>query len=147
MHSLKPVDVAIGILINEQQQFFITKRGVDLTHPGLWEFPGGKVESNESSYQAVCRELHEECAVEVDKAKLLVQLWHHYRQQPLLLHVFLIQEYRGEPQSCLQQVFAWVGIDDIGQYDFPEANDTIVDVLRLSLEDGSLLVESIEDNT
>jgi len=62
------VQVAVGVLIREDGAFLLTSRPSGKPYAGYWEFPGGKVEPGESSYQALCRELQEELGVEVKTA-------------------------------------------------------------------------------
>ena len=59
------VHVAVGVIINDQQQVLIAKRPDHLHQGGLWEFPGGKVDNGEDVEQALVRELHEELDLDV----------------------------------------------------------------------------------
>ena len=58
----KTVDVAVGILINAQNQFLLTSRPPGKVYEAYWEFPGGKLEAHETVEQALTRELEEERA-------------------------------------------------------------------------------------
>jgi 8-oxo-dGTP diphosphatase len=53
----KTVEVAVGILINAQNQFLLTSRPLGKVYESYWEFPGGKLEANETVEQALSREL------------------------------------------------------------------------------------------
>jgi len=70
----KTIDVAVGILINAQNQFLLTSRPPGKVYEGYWEFPGGKLEAHETVAQALARELEEELGLQIED----VQLW---RQQ------------------------------------------------------------------
>ncbi|STQ81890.1 8-oxo-dGTP diphosphatase [Hafnia alvei] len=63
--SLKHLHIAVGIIRNDEGEIFITQRGGDSHLSGLWEFPGGKIEVNESPVQGLQRELLEETGIEV----------------------------------------------------------------------------------
>ena len=66
------IHVAVGVIINNQQQVLIAKRPDHLHQGGLWEFPGGKVDEGETVTQALKRELHEELDLDADLVVLTV---------------------------------------------------------------------------
>jgi len=65
-HNRKTVDVAVGILINAQNQFLLTSRPPGKVYEAYWEFPGGKLEAHETVEQALTRELEEELGLKID---------------------------------------------------------------------------------
>jgi len=73
----KVVHVAVGV-IRREQQYFLTKRLVNAHQGGKWEFPGGKVESDETVAQALYRELKEEIAIDVLSCQPLIEISHDY---------------------------------------------------------------------
>ena len=78
--AARPIDVAVGILVNAHGDVLLGQRPAGKPYAGYWEFPGGKVESGESIEHA------------------------HVR-----LHFFISHDWRGEPQSLEGQAFAWQG--------------------------------------
>ena len=125
------VHVAVGVIKNKQNQFLISKRLNHLHQGGLWEFPGGKVEKNESVYDALCRELDEELAIQVVKAEPLIKITHTYSDKSVLLDVWLVEEFTGSATSQQQQPIKWVLSKDLSQYEFPAANQGIISSLSL----------------
>jgi len=126
----KTVHVAVGVIISidDQQptQYFLTKRLADAHQGGKWEFPGGKVEKNESVFQALARELKEEIAIEVLTCFPLITINHTYIEKKVCLEVFVIDNYVGEPNAQEGQGQGWFSLDELKVLDFPEANQEII---------------------
>jgi 8-oxo-dGTP diphosphatase len=74
---------------------------------GLWEFPGGKVEAEESVETALGRELHEELGIVVDVARPLIKVQHDYPDKQVLLDVWEVSAFTGEPHGAEGQ--PWPG--------------------------------------
>jgi len=129
----KTVHVAVGVIIsiNDQQrtQYYLTKRLADAHQGGKWEFPGGKVEKNESVAQALARELKEEVGIEVLSCFPLTVITHDYVDKKVCLDVFVVDNYVGEPSAQEGQGQGWFSLDDLKMLDFPEANQAIIEKL------------------
>ena len=101
------VDVAVGILINADDQFLLTSRPPGKVYEGYWEFPGGKLEAGETVAQALSRELHEELGLQIGA----VQLWHQqlvdYPHALVRLNFCKVHEWQGELEMREGQKFAW----------------------------------------
>ncbi|TQV79434.1 Nudix family hydrolase [Exilibacterium tricleocarpae] len=129
---MKVVHVAAGVIVNGRGEVLIAKRP-DHTHQGgLWEFPGGKVEAGESVPAALARELLEELAIEVTHSRPLICIRHDYADKSVLLDVWKVTGFSGEPQGNEGQPVAWVGADQLLDFAFPAANVPIVAAARLS---------------
>jgi 8-oxo-dGTP diphosphatase len=131
---MKRVHVAVGVLANAQQQVFITQRAQHLHQGGLWEFPGGKVERDETVYAALQREMREELGIAVTHATPLIRIAHDYADKAVLLDVWHVTAWQGTPRSMEAQPSAWVDISRLHDYRFPEANARIVTALRMPCE-------------
>ena len=125
------VHVAVGILFNPQGEVLLTRRPLHVHQGGLWEFPGGKVEAAETIQAALQRELHEELGITVLSARPLIRIRHAYPDKRVLLDVWRIEHYRGEPQSLEAQPLCWAAPDALNRLDFPAADVPIIDALRL----------------
>lgn len=128
---MNEVHVAVGVVIDAQGQVLITKRALDVHQGGLWEFPGGKVESGESLEQALFRELKEELGIEVSSSSSLIEIRHEYSDKSVFLDVCLIREFRGEAKGVEGQPLLWVAIERLGNYDFPAANEPIIKAIEI----------------
>lgn len=125
----KRVHVAVGVILADQQ-VFLTKRADNVHQGGKWEFPGGKVEANETVYQALSRELKEEIGIEVLSCIPLVEISHDYVDKSVLLEVFIIDNYLGEPSAQEGQLEAWFEVATLSTLDFPAANIEIINKLK-----------------
>ena len=134
------VHVAAGVLINEDGQVLIAKRGDKQYQGGLWEFPGGKVELGESVFDALAREFKEEVDIRILSAIPLQQIKHDYGDKQVLLDVWLSRQldvlsnvprvFEGTAQGRENQKIAWVDIQALENYDFPEANKDIIERIK-----------------
>ncbi len=130
------VHVAVGVILNDAGQILIARRPRDSHQGGLWEFPGGKIESGERVEAALKRELREELGIEVWESEPLLQIRHDYGDKRVLLDVCVVREFGGEPKGAEGQPLQWVAADELGQYRFPAANDAIISAVRSLLISG-----------
>lgn len=124
------IHVAVGIIFNQQGEVLITKRSEHSPYPNLWEFPGGKIELNESSESALCRELFEELAITCHQYQFWRQHHHVYPDCEVTLDIYLVTEFSGEVK-CMesQQAYRWLPISALSAFDFPEGNKKIISEL------------------
>lgn len=133
------IHVAVGVIINAEHQFLVAKRHSSADQGDLWEFPGGKLEMGEAVYSALCRELDEELAIKVLAAEPFLKISHDYAKYSVLLDVWLVTEFAGEPKGQQGQPTQWVDREALKQLPVPEANKAIVErLLNTSLIDLSL---------
>lgn len=126
---LNTVHVAVGVIIStseENIQIFLTKRLQNSHQGGKWEFPGGKVESNETVAQALSRELIEEVDIKVLSCLPLMTIEHDYGDKKVCLDVFVVDNYEGEPCAQEGQQEGWFTLNALKKLDFPEANQAII---------------------
>ena len=103
----RPVDVAVGVLIDAQGNFLLTSRPEGKVYAGYWEFPGGKLEAGESVEQALRRELHEELGIEIGAvAPWKVELI-DYPHARVRLHFCKVFAWTGEFEMRERQSMAW----------------------------------------
>jgi 8-oxo-dGTP diphosphatase len=126
---MKQIWVAVGVIYDPVQGYFICRRATHQHQGGKWEFPGGKVESNETVEQALARELHEEIGIVVTKASPLLVIEHTYSDKSVKLDVWLVTEFIGLAQSLEGLENRWASVDELVKLDFPDANKPIIDAL------------------
>ena len=124
----KIVHVAVGV-IKQDHKFFLTKRLADSHQGGKWEFPGGKVEENETVHQALHRELKEEVAIETLTCELLMQISHDYGDKKVLLDVFVVDNFNGQAKALEGQQSGWFTLVEFAALNFPAANQAIIEKL------------------
>jgi 8-oxo-dGTP diphosphatase len=122
---MKVVEVAVGV-IKRADKIYISKRADTLHQGGLWEFPGGKREQQESIEQALCRELLEEVNITILEQQALMVIEHDYGDKKVKLDVRLVEQFLGEPSPQENQFAQWVNIDELNNYEFPQANLPII---------------------
>lgn len=125
------VHVAVGVILNEDGHILIAKRADNAHQGGLWEFPGGKVEQNETVVDALTRELHEELAINVVATEPLIKIRHDYGDKIVLLDVHKVIEFTGTPHGNEGQPIQWVSAQQLHQFEFPAANRPIVTAIQL----------------
>ena len=103
----RPVDVAVGVLIDRDGRFLITSRPAGKVYAGHWEFPGGKVEPGESVEQALQRELHEELGITIGAAQAWKTTLHDYAHALVRLHFCKVFDWRGVFEMREAQEMAW----------------------------------------
>jgi 8-oxo-dGTP diphosphatase len=123
------IRVVVGLLADDSGQILIAQRRAGTHMAGRWEFPGGKRHTGESALDALCRELREELAVEVDAAEPLIVLEHEYPDRHVELDTWLVTAWRGRPRGCEGQQLRWVAAGDLGNADLLEADAPIVAAL------------------
>lgn len=122
--------MAVGALTDGAGRVLIARRAEALHQGGLWEFPGGKVESGESVAAALFRELREELGVEIESATQLIEVRHDYGDRRVLLDVHRVTGWLGEPRGMEGQPLAWVLPWALDDFEFPVANLPIVERLQ-----------------
>ena len=125
----KPVVVAAGLLFHGGK-LLITQRPAGGHLAGLWEFPGGKCEPGETLPECLQRELHEELGVVVNVRECVETLEHAYPEKTVQLSFYQCALVMGEPEGREGQSLAWVGLDELGDYQFPEADAQLLEKLK-----------------
>ena len=129
MNTAKVIHVAVGVILREQQ-ILLALRSAKQHQGGKWEFPGGKVEQGETVQQALTRELQEEVAIELTQCHAFMQLEYAYPEKTVLLDIYLVTDFRGEPHGREGQPLRWVRIAELSDIAFPDANKPIVERIQ-----------------
>jgi 8-oxo-dGTP diphosphatase len=125
-----PINVVAGIIRRDDGRLLITQRLAEDTLGGYWEFPGGKVELGEELRAALHRELAEELGVETEIGAEIQRLVHAYPDRDVRLFFFEASILSGEPQRLEVADLRWVTIDELMDYQFPEADIPLLERLR-----------------
>ncbi|KPA94164.1 Nudix family hydrolase [Pseudomonas asplenii] len=128
---MKRVHVAAAVIRGNDGRILIARRADSQHQGGLWEFPGGKVEEGEAVRAALARELLEELGIVVTEARPLIKVQHDYPDKQVLLDVWEVSAFTGEPHGAEGQPLAWVTARELPNYEFPAANQPIVAAARL----------------
>ena len=128
---MKRIHVAAAVIRGTDGRILIARRADKQHQGGLWEFPGGKVEPDETVEAALSRELKEELGIVVARARPLIKIKHDYPDKQVLLDVWEVSSFTGEPHGAEGQPLAWVSNRELAEYEFPAANQPIVAAARL----------------
>ncbi len=126
------IEVAAAVVLSNGR-VLITRRPSGVHLGGLWEFPGGKRDHDETYEACLRRELREELGIEVAIGEELNRVRHDYPDRRVSIRFFLCHWLQGDPRSIGCEAVAWVTALEIGNYPFPPAD---LPVLR-RLEDPS----------
>lgn len=127
---MKRIEVAVGIVRDQQGRVLIGQRIVKDNYYQKWEFPGGKLEAGETPQQALVREFTEEVGIQITECQDLMLLEHNYPDRHVRLHVQTILQYLGEITSMEGQALKWVALDELSEIDFLDGNTAIVEKLK-----------------
>ena len=107
--AASPINVAVGILMKPNGDVLLGQRPAGKPYEGYWEFPGGKVEANETILDALKREFVEELGIQIITATPWCGVEYVYPHAHVRLHFYISHEWQGEAQSLEAQAFAWQG--------------------------------------
>lgn len=124
------IHVVAGALFDAGGRVLIAQRPAGKHMAGHWEFPGGKLEVNEQPLAGLKRELHEELGVEVQEAWPLIAYEHEYPQRRVLLDLWRVTRYSGEPQPLDAPALRWVALDALDDVGLIEADRPMIVALR-----------------
>lgn len=129
---MKIVLVAAVALIDPDGRVLLAQRPKGKSLAGLWEFPGGKVESNETPEAALIRELQEELGIDTWASCLapLTFASHSYPDFHLLMPLFACRKWNGIATGREGQALAWVRPENLRDYPMPPADLPLIPILR-----------------
>ena len=128
--------IGVGIIYNEREEILIDRRLAKGEMGGLWEFPGGKIESNETVEECIKREIKEELDIEILVKESLLHIEHQYPKFKVSLFVHKCQYIRGIPKTIECEEICWVQPSELDKYVFPDANYEIIKFLQSFQEHG-----------
>lgn len=122
--------VVAGVL-ERDGRYFIQQRPPDKPLAGFWEFAGGKVERDETPWQALVRELDEELNIHVERGEPLIQLLHAYPDRDIFLDVWNVTRWQREPSAQEGQATGWFELKVIQDMPLLPANGPILNAMAL----------------
>ncbi len=122
--------IGVAVIFNDEGLILIDRRPEGGWFGGFWEFPGGKIEGNETVEACVEREVLEEIGIAIAVGENLITIDHIYTHFRVTLHVHLCRYLSGKPQTIECDEVRWVKLDELDQFPFPEANSQIIAVLK-----------------
>jgi 8-oxo-dGTP diphosphatase len=107
------VHVVAGAVFDAGGRVLIAQRPHGRHMAGEWEFPGGKLAVAEPAYAGLVRELREELGIEVCAAVPVITYPYDYPDKRILLDLWRVVRYRGEPRGLDRQALRWVTLEEL----------------------------------
>ena len=124
------IHVAVGVIVNARDEVLVAYRPKNKDQGGLWEFPGGKKEKNETIESALEREFLEEIGIQLESYFPILKIEHDYKEYSVILDVWMITGYSKIPMGAEGQALEWRHVQSLNFKDFPEANKGIIRFLK-----------------
>jgi 8-oxo-dGTP diphosphatase len=128
--TVQIIEVAAA-LVFRRGKLLITQRPLDAHLGGLWEFPGGKREADETFEQCLVRELREELGIEVTVGELVESVTHAYPDKTVRLRFYRCRWKQHEPQPLGCPAFKWVSASELKGHEFPAADARLLEQLPM----------------
>lgn len=122
----KLLNVVALVLENHQGEILVAKRADHKHLGGMWEFPGGKVETGETQLEALIRETKEEIDFDLPGAQPLINTTHTYDEFSLTLDVWYHRANNPKVHPNENQPLKWVRKSELSQLGMPEADRPII---------------------
>lgn len=118
----------VAAVIQRDDRFLVTRRQEGVHLAGLWEFPGGKINTDESHREALSREIREELDADLEVDDLVVATTHTYPEKTVRLYFYRCRLI-GEPRPMIGQQLRWVTSDELRSLGFPAADSMLIRIL------------------
>lgn len=120
--------IVVAAVIEREGRFLVTRRQAGVHLAGLWEFPGGKIDPDETHADALHRELREELDADVAVGNLVLATTHAYPEKTVTLY-FYACTLLSDARPMLGQEMRWVDRDELRTLGFPAADQELINTL------------------
>lgn len=129
MNQIKMVDVVGAVITNQAGEILCARRSAAMSQPGLWEFPGGKIEPGESPAATLVREIQEELRCEIAVGDLVADVTHPYPNLVVRLRTYHARLVSGSPTPAEHAELRWLPVGALSQLDWAPADIPTVERL------------------
>ncbi|MFZ5817576.1 MAG: (deoxy)nucleoside triphosphate pyrophosphohydrolase [Bacillota bacterium] len=127
---MRQVDVVGAVIVNGAGEVLCAQRSDRMAQPGLWEFPGGKIEPGESPAQCLRREIREELHCEIEVGELIADITHPYPEITVRLLTYRARLVGGTPTPTEHARLAWVPVAELARLPWAPADIPTVERLQ-----------------
>ncbi|MFM8307818.1 MAG: 8-oxo-dGTP diphosphatase MutT [Microcystis aeruginosa] len=128
--SLASKQIGVAVIRDDRDLILIDRRLAKGLLGGFWEFPGGKIEGNETVQECIKREILEEIGIDIAVDSHLVTIDHTYSHFRVNLQVYNCRYLSGQARAIECEEIRWVTIQELDNYTFPAANQEIIRALK-----------------
>jgi mutator protein MutT len=125
------IHVVAGVVFDSEERVLIAQRPAGKHLAGGWEFPGGKLKPGEERQAGLARELLEEIGITIARPRPLMRIRHRYSYGDVLLDIWVVRSYSGQPQGLDAQALRWCTHEELATAELLPADRPIVAALRL----------------
>lgn len=122
------IEVVAGV-IYKNNKFLIAQRNFKKAQGGLWEFPGGKVEKNESYENALIREIKEELNADIEVNEYIGENIHHYPEKGIKLIFYKAKLLSKKVELLEHESCKWITKDEKDKFEFAGADKVLFDLI------------------
>jgi 8-oxo-dGTP diphosphatase len=130
---MKKVDVVGAVILNEKNQVLCALRSQTMSLPGLWEFPGGKIEANETPESSLIREIKEELNCTIEVGELVADATHEYPAITVRLITYLAQIIKGTPTASEHEKIIWLPLHSLHTLEWAPADLPTIEALKRTI--------------
>lgn len=128
---MKKVDVVGAVILNDNNEVLCALRSQQMSLPGMWEFPGGKIEPNETPEQSLVREIQEELNCTIEVGALVADTTHQYPAIIVRLITYVAKIVDGEPEAKEHEKLVWLPINKLSSLEWAPADLPTIDRLTI----------------
>jgi 8-oxo-dGTP diphosphatase len=126
---MKQVDVVGAVIINDNDEVLCALRSQQMSLPGLWEFPGGKIEAGEEQRAALIREIKEELLCDIEVGDLIADVTHEYPTIIVRLITYFAIVTGGVPVATEHERLEWINKENLHSLQWAPADIPTVQIL------------------
>lgn len=124
------INVVAAVIKDENEKILITQRNLKKAQGGLWEFPGGKIEPNETRENAIVREIKEELDIDIEVKSYLSEKVFNYPEKDINLIALECKKVSGEIRLLEHEDYKWVPKNELDNFQFAPADLFIIDKIK-----------------
>ncbi|PYY31040.1 (deoxy)nucleoside triphosphate pyrophosphohydrolase [Paenibacillus illinoisensis] len=133
---MKQVNVVGAVITNDHNQVLCALRSQQMSQPGYWEFPGGKIEQDENPKDALIREIREELLCDIEVGEHIKEVVYDYPNLRVNLITYYARLISGVPFATEHESLKWVSFDDIESLRWAPADIPTVNILSENERSG-----------
>lgn len=124
------INVVAAVIKDENEKILITQRNLKKAQGGLWEFPGGKIEPNETRENAIVREIKEELDIDIEVKSYLSEKVFNYPEKDINLIALECKKINGEIRLLEHEDYKWVSKNELENFQFAPADLFIIEKIK-----------------